>query len=267
MARVNSKGVTFRTRKGHQILGLTEIEEELRYALENFEDVVLDGEITIFDDSNPEVVFAETSKVIRKDGEKKGLKFHCFDIITYEDFSKGVSGLPYGMRRKALEQLRFTIEEDKSKFVTVVPELYSGNDLSQITKWSDIATERGWEGVMLNTSNGLYQNKRTKDLLKIKKFHSADIICTGLFEGEGRLSGTLGGIYVDFKGTKVGVGTGFTDEQRYYYWNNQDEIVGRVVEIKYFEESTNQKDDNISLRFPVFISTRLDKSIEDVNYD
>ena len=120
---------------------------------------------------------------------------------------------------------------------------------------------------MLNTSGGFYRTKRTPDLLKVKKFHSADILCTGVFEGEGRLVGKLGGIYVDFRGNKVGVGSGFNDEQREYYWKNQDEIVGKIVEIKYFEESTNQKDDSISLRFPVFISVREEKGKEDINYD
>lgn len=101
-------------------------------------------------------------------------------------------------------------------------------------------------------------------------YHLDDNFCIHWFakkEGEGRLSGTLGGIYVNYKNSKVGVGTGFNDEQREYYWSNQDEIVGKIVEIKYFDESTNQKDDSISLRFPVFISVREEKSEEDVNYD
>lgn len=269
--------IKFRTRKGHEITGLNEIKNEMMNSLNAIkfaktENIVLDGEITILDDyTNPESVFQSTSKIIRKDGEKTGLKFHVFDCLKESDFWLGKSRLIYTERRGAIEAM-FKNCFVNTKYIVKVPTLYSGSDVAEIAKWSDKVTKLGYEGIMLNTSGGFYQTKRTPDLLKVKKFHSADILCTDVFEGEGRLSGTLGGIYVDFKGTKVGVGTGFTDEQRDYYWNNQDKIVGEIVEIKYFEESTNQKDDSISLRFPVFQDLKFktirdDKGEGDVNYD
>lgn len=264
--------IKFRTRKGHEVLGLNEIKEEIIKGFNsvlfmNAENIVLDGEITVLDDTtDPESVFQSTSKIIRKDGDKTGLKFQVFDYLPEREFWSGKSELMYLERRGAIERMFGQIFSD-SKYIVKVPVLYSGTDISKITEWSDKLTEQGYEGIMLNTARGLYQTKRTPDLLKVKKFHSADILCTGVFEGEGRLSGTLGGIYVNYKNSKVGVGTGFNDEQRKYYWNNQDEIVGKIVEIKYFEESTNQNDDSISLRFPVFISVREDKGEGDVNYD
>ena len=77
----------------------------------------------------------------------------------------------------------------------------------------------------------------------------------------------LGGITIDYKSNLVSVGSGFTDEERDYYWNNKDEIIGKIVDIQFFEESTNQKDDGISLRFPTFKSVRSDKTEDDINYD
>lgn len=264
--------IKFRTRKGHEITGLSEIKNEMMDSLNatkfaKTKNIVLDGEITVLDDStNPESVFQSTSKIIRKDGEKTGLKFHVFDCLKESDFWLGKSKLIYTERMGSIEAM-FKNCFVNTKYIVKVPILYSGNDITEIAKWSDKLTKLGYEGVMLNTSGGFYRTKRTPDLLKVKKFHSADILCTGVFEGEGRLVGKLGGIYVDFRGNKVGVGSGFNDEQREYYWNNQDEIVGKIVEIKYFEESTNQKDDSISLRFPVFISVREEKGKEDINYD
>ena len=33
-----------------------------------------------------------------------------------------------------------------------------------------------------------------------------------------------------------------------------------IMEVQYFEESTNKKDDSLSLRFPVFLRWRFDKT-------
>ena len=55
--------------------------------------------------------------------------------------------------------------------------------------------------------------------------------------------------------------SGFTDEQRNYYWNNPQEIVGKIVEIKYKEETKN-KNGGLSAQFPIFQNIRLEKDEE-----
>jgi hypothetical protein len=46
-------------------------------------------------------------------------------------------------------------------------------------------------------------------------------------------------------------GSGLTDEQRAYYWNNKDEILGHTVEVLYMQVSQD-KDGSFSLRMPRF---------------
>ena len=41
-----------------------------------------------------------------------------------------------------------------------------------------------------------------------------------------------------------------------YFWNNQKELLGRVITVQYFEETTNKKDNSLSLRFPVYLELR-----------
>jgi len=60
----------------------------------------------------------------------------------------------------------------------------------------------------------------------------------------------LSKIIIEHKGNDVGVGSGFTMEQRRDYHRNPKEIIGKTVTIQYFEESKNQ-DGGYSLRFPV----------------
>ena len=58
------------------------------------------------------------------------------------------------------------------------------------------------------------------------------------------------------------VGSGFSDELRRQIWTHEVMIVGKIVEIQYFEETTNA-DGGISLRFPVFKDFRPDKTEAD----
>ena len=125
---------------------------------------------------------------------------------------------------------------------------------------------------MLNTADGFYETKRTSSLLKIKKFYSSDCLVLSVLEGTGKYEKSMGGVLIEYKGETLSVGSGFTDEQREYFWENKDDIIGKVIEVQYFSESTNQKDDKISLRFPtfkglVFKNMRPDKTKDDVNYE
>ena len=100
-----------------------------------------------------------------------------------------------------------------------------------------------------------------KELLKVKQMNTCDLQCTAIEEGEGKYAGVLGKIVCNYKGYELRVGSGFTDEQRAYYWKNPWLIVGSIVEIQYFEESNNEQG-GLSLRFPVFKRVRDDKDEE-----
>ena len=267
--------VDFFTRKGNDVLRLTQIEDSVKNwvgktnilgrAIFN-SGVVLDGEI-IVQKGETDDLFNETSKIIRKNGEKTGLVFHVFDIIPRETFlSNDMSKpLPYSERRKTLESL-FSIADDQ-EWLKLVPALYSGSDTKQIEKIAHDLIEEGKEGAMVNDNSANYQFGRTKSLLKVKEFHSADLVVTGYFEGQGKYEGTLGGLIVDYNGNEVKVGSGFTDEQRDEYWAKRDEMINRIVQIDFFSESTNQNNDEISLRFPTIKGIREDKDEKDVNID
>ena len=113
---------------------------------------------------------------------------------------------------------------------------------------------------MVNLADAPYECKRTKNILKVKKMQSADLKIIGFEEGDGRLKDTLGKVVVSYKGNKVGVGSGFRDDERSYIWTNQDKLMGKIIEVQYFEESKNSKTNEYSLRFPVFKTIRHDKT-------
>ena len=248
------------SRQGKVVLGLEELNESLRK--QNLDGYMLDGELirknidNIPSDDN----FRLTTKIVNsKSTDKRGLEFVVFDIVPIEDYYKGESKLLYEERLKLLENL---IEENE--FIRLVPKFGITDDVEYIYKVLDYVVNNGEEGLILNTLNGKYGfGKRSKDILKVKKMQTCDIRCLRIEEGEGKYQGKLGKIICNYKGYELGVGSGFNDEQREYYYNNPNEIIGHIVEVQYFEESKNEKGE-LSCRFPIFKYVR-DKNEE--SYD
>jgi DNA ligase-1 len=132
-----------------------------------------------------------------------------------------------------------------------------------VLEYLDKALANNEEGVMINICDAPYEFGRTWNLMKVKKMNTLDLEVIGYEEGSGRLKGTLGAILVRYKnGNTVKVGSGFSDELRALIWAEPMDIIGKIVEVQYFEETTNA-DGGISLRFPVFKDFRPDKLTPD----
>lgn len=242
------------SRQGKPITGLVELEEEFSQLV----DGVYDGEILVKNEHlhQDRAVLQETLKIARKDGDKTGLNFHVFDYLSLEEFEKGESEHPYKTRRQQLSDL---LDNESARHIHLLPVLYEGSDLEIVPKLLKKLEDEGKEGLMLNLSNKKYVSKRTNFIVKIKSMSSFDEKCTGVFEGEGKYKGMLGGITVDYKGYPLRIGSGFTDEQRKLYWNNPELIVSSIVEVQYFRESSNA-DGGLSVSFPVFLRIREGKT-------
>jgi DNA ligase 1 len=246
--------VNFFSRQGQPITGLVEITQDAKFLPDN----VYDGELLIHnaDDYKDRDVLQETLKIARKDGEKRGLVLHLFDMIPIDEFKVGKSKATYHKRK---EELSFIVEKLNSPYIKIVPNLYVGKDLTVIPKMLEEMNQKGKEGLMLNVSDGKYQCKRTDVLLKIKSMNTMDCRIIGFEEGTGKYQGMLGALIVDYKGYELRIGSGYTDEDREHLWQHRDEYLGKIVEVQYFRESRNQ-DGGLSVSFPVFVCIREDKS-------
>lgn len=255
----------FFTRTGQQIDGMNQLENEFDKLPNNS---VYDGEILLVNKDNlpSDELFRATQKVIRKDGKKENLEFHVFDMLSISEFKNGQSKKKYNQRRNTLELAFGKI--DKMSFIKLLPILYNGSDKNMVSVLMKWAEENNYEGLMVNTADGLYKNKRTSDLLKVKKFKSADLLVMSIEKAiDGQFKDLLSRVNVEFRGNLVGVGSGFTVEERKKFIENPDLIAGKIIEVQYFEESKDEKTGQPSLRFPVFKGIRHDKGVEDINYE
>ena len=273
----------FYTRKGQLYEGLDHLKDSCyKLSLRLMETaglselVMLDGELLHqpVEGLNSQELYALTSSTARKKGyhkDKEKLEFNVFDFIPVSEFQSGKTTMKYKARRNHMDKV-FNLW----KYVGIVPvhALYSGKfDEEVLMNLLKQVELEGGEGLMINL-DATYQCRRTKDLLKVKTFKDADVLVLDVVEGTGKNEGSLGAVLVQFlydgKPMTCEVGSGWYDSERSFYWRNPDKLIGKIIEIRFFEVTQNQKDKTqYSLRFPTFAhrirEDKDEKDITDVN--
>lgn len=247
------------TRQGKVYNGLEHIIEDIK-EIPFFNTFVFDGELIYKNEdgtlTDSEAFQKGTGIAQSKDVDKSCLKLVIFDIITKEDFENKTSKLTYKDRKSLLIDLRDNfIKKLDLVNLDVVKFFYEGKDQTEIWKWLDYAEENDMEGLMLSLDTP-YECKRTKTLLKVKKFYEFDLRIVGVEEGTGRNKGKLGSFVVEYKNNTVNVGSGYSDEERKLFWENKDDYIGRVITVKYKEISTDKNTKLESLQFPIYCGMR-----------
>jgi DNA ligase-1 len=218
--------------------------------------VVLDGELCLVDENGNEDFQGVMKELRKKDHTIPNPSFKIFDMITIDEFysKKGERNRPYSIR---YSNLCAVMQPNECPCLTVLEqELIHNNEHFQ--EWVKEATDNGWEGVMLRADEP-YKGKRSKDLLKVKKFFDDEYEVIDVEMGPFRyvLDGKeheeimLSCVMIKHKDHIVRVGSGFTIDQRQEFYCNPCKILGKQITVQYFEETKNQ-DGGISLRFPTF---------------
>jgi DNA ligase-1 len=220
--------------------------------------LVLDGEV-VSGDFNKTV-----GDVRRKSAQATDAKFCVFDVFTKDQFDTPstekatkdmLSAGVYKDRRKTLEKFYSTVADADKKFIVMLPSILANND-DEVHSLYDQFQAKGLEGAIVKDLSGHYYRKRHFAWSKLKSEESVDCEIVDLQEGEDKYVGMLGAFIVDYKGVRVNVGSGLSDELRASVWPEQGNVIGRVIEVKYHEETPDG-----SLRHPVFKRFRDDKKV------
>lgn len=206
--------------------------------------VYLDGELYRHGDSGS--TFEELSSLIRKGGPAPGheaVEYHVYDVA---DANLG----DFAARAEVLRRLASAFASGPIKLV----ESHEAESEAAMREHASKFVGAGYEGAMVRTLGVPYEPKRSRSLLKVKTFDTVDVTVTGLYEGNGKHQGTLGGFHTkDADGNDTDVGSGFSDAQREEYWRRGDKLIGERVEVRYFERTAKG-----ALRFPTFVRFRND---------
>lgn len=263
---IHNDKIEFYSRQGQLVEGLVEVEEDMRMfcKVNKLHNVFFDGELVavnceeLSSDENYKVV----TKTARSKGIKRGLKYNIFDTLSYEEFILQNCETEYYKRRQLLNELSKNVN---LTYINILPVLYNGSDKDMIMEYLNKARENHKEGIMINLDNGMYEFKRTTNLLKVKVMQDADLKIVDVYEGTGKNKGKLGGIIIEFiykdNTYRCECGSGFSDDERIDYWNNPEKILNKIATIQYFEISKNDNG-GYGLRFPVWTHRIRDDKTE-----
>jgi DNA ligase-1 len=241
---------TLYSRMGKEFTTLNKV----KYAIEatGIINTVFDGEICIIDKDGNEDFQSVMKELRRKDHQIENPTFMIFDMIHKTDFDKGKSTEILSNRLHTLRSLLGPRYDTKETLRYLGQ--YAITDGRHFDTWAQMATDNNWEGFMLRKDVG-YEGKRSKNLLKVKKFHDAEYTVVDaelgwmsvVRDGKEAQEEMLAQVWIKHKGYDVKVGSGFSQEQRIKYMD--ENIVGKTITVQYFEETKNDKG-GISLRFP-----------------
>lgn len=250
---VNEKGEPkFFSRAGNEFLTLGKVAEQIKN--QGFKNIVLDGEICIVDEKGDEDFQSIIKEIKRKDHTIQNPKFLVFDVLNRPEFDTQFSERTFSERLSETIML-FDSLNFNGIIELVKQELILNED--NLQDHMDTATKFGWEGLMLR-KDAPYQGKRSSDIMKVKKFHDAEYVVIEtenainrvIVEGKEVEELMLRNVIIEHKGNRVQVGSGFNQEQKRYYFENPNEIIGKTITVQYFETTKNDKGEE-SLRFPV----------------
>lgn len=193
-------------------------------------DVTLDGELYNHECKDD---FNRIMSILKRDEvhpDHKLVQYHVYDVVAAGDYQARTSILS-------------TIS--KAKYCKRV-ETIQVNSREELEEYQKTCIENGYEGCMYRNPKGLYENKRSSFLLKVKTFQDEEFEILDLEEGKGKLMGHVGAFICKLpNGNIVRASPLGSLELMEEYWTNRKKLVGKPATIK-FQGYTPDG----SLRFP-----------------
>jgi hypothetical protein len=272
-AIVRDGKVEYRSRNGKEIQLLGNLDEQF-IAMAGEVDCVFDGELLVMLPGDHQFADRQTGNGILNKANKgtisaeEAAMVHAsvWDVIPYAYFTDGHCPVPYSKRFSSLEQLIQKQSADNKRVWLVSSQIVQ--TIEEAQEMFQEYLSLGYEGIILKDGSGVWEDKRAKHQIKFKGELECDLKIVAVEEGSGKYAGMLGAMICESSDgvVKVSVGSGLNDEHRINLWHIKQEILDKIVAVKYNTRIKNKQGEE-SLFLPIFIELRDDKDVADSSKD
>jgi DNA ligase 1 len=207
-----------RTRK--PITSMPHIVGEIEAVFGKSKELIFDGELYNHEFKNN---FEHIVSLVRQEepaDNHKDVQYHIYDVVKERPFSD---------RARVLNIL----SAEPSVHLRYVPTIEI-QDEGEVMANFQVFKNTGYEGAMLRNADGLYVNKRSYDLQKVKEFDDAEFEIIGIDEGRGKLAGHVGAFICRMSNGKEFLAkmSGDTGRLRDYFLDPSS-CIGKKLTVKY----------------------------------
>ncbi len=167
--RKEGDNITAYSRQGNEFTTLQKVLDDVT---DMDGDFVLDGEICLMDENGNEDFQGIMKQIKRKNHTIENPRYIIFDCLSLEEFDSKQSNIKLWDR---LEQRLLDIKMqsyEKLSTLSILPQI-EVRDINHLSEMITDADTNGYEGIMLRKDSN-YEGKRSKNLLKCKKFFDAE---------------------------------------------------------------------------------------------
>lgn len=210
----DSGSIRLYSRKGKEITSMNHIVNELEQYMKNGD--ILDGELYI-----PNSSFNDIASKVRKQSMDEGS-----NLIEYWVFDKPSDISPY--RDRFIARVHFRKGNIIKTPTTLIPYTAKGLELVHNTM-----VARGFEGLILRPNDDSpYENSRSQNLVKYKKFQDEEFEIVDVEEGKGKLAGHLATFIMKLNNGETfrGKMDGPLSELK-KMWKNRQSYIGKIATV------------------------------------
>lgn len=255
-AHIIDGSASFFSRNGKELLMHGVFDE----CLKDFEGYVIDGELLVLEGgkiANRQTGNGIFNKAVRntisKD-EAETFHFVVWDLIPIDKFKEGKDVTPYRERLSKLEKM---VKDNPYNLKISLIESVEFNTLDECLKFAEDKIFDGQEGAIVKMDPLIWENKRSKDQIKIKEEKTGEFRCIGV-KPHSKNPELIGSLDFASEDNKIifNCGSGLTDEDRK---KSPSDFIDFIFEVQYNSLIKSKGSDTYSLFLPVKPKIRLDK--------
>lgn len=226
------------SRNGKPMGGASFIVEAMQHLFEAYPDLITDGELYNHEYKDD---FGALVSLIKRDASKitpekqenieANLQYHIYDVPCVNGLKSDADYCDrynsfWAIIDKEFPELKSILHKVPYKYISTHQAIEDG--------WKAYVAD-GYEGAIIRY-NTKYENKRTWNLLKVKKFLDDEFEIVEVLEGRGKKAGTAGSMTMklpngELFNTNIKGGYSVYDE----IWKERDALVGKTATIRFFE--------------------------------